>query len=84
MDSSANLKCFHWLYRYRPATHEYPGSSALQHQKNVPVDHFQIPFAFLSCTGVENNICCTNPGALPPGPRHKSGTLLEDVEVDVG
>jgi len=36
-----------------------------------------VPFGFFSCTGAENNICCTKPGAFPPAPRHKSGTELD-------
>ena len=38
-----------------------------------------IPFAFFSCTGAENNICCTNPGAFPPAPKTNSGTVLPGV-----
>jgi hypothetical protein len=38
-----------------------------------------VPFACLSCTGAENSICWTNPGALPPAPRHKSGIAVDEA-----
>jgi len=44
----------------------------------------ELPFACFSCTGAENNICWTNPGAFPPAPRHKSGTVPTFEEGDEG
>ena len=35
--------------------------------------------ARFSCTGAENSICWTNPGALPPAPRHRSGTVVDEA-----